>query len=106
MRESTYQGKIIKKIKEMFPGCVIQKQDPHRMQGIPDILILYKKRWATLEFKKSKKSAYQNNQPYRIEQFNKMSFCRVIYPEIEKEVLDDLQQALQPRRATRISRSK
>ena len=107
MAERHFQAKLIKKIKEIFPGCIVQKNDTFRKQGMPDLLILYKKRWAILECKDHKptKSDFRPNQEYYVDLLDKMSFSRVIYPENEKEVLDDLQQALRPRRSTRISGS-
>lgn len=98
MQERDFQSDVVKKLKAMFPGCIVHKQDAVKKKGIPDILILYGKKWAALEFKKRKPrpSDFRNNQEYYVDKINKMSFCRVIYPENEKEVLDDLQQALRP----------
>ena len=103
--ENIYQGELVKKIKEMLPGCIVMKNDPNYIQGIPDLTIVHGKKWATLEVKRSAKARKQTNQPEYVEKMNKMSFSRFIYPENEKEVLDELQQALQPRRSTRTIRS-
>lgn len=105
MKESDYQLKLRKKIEAMLPGCIVTKNDPNIIQGIPDLTVFYKKKWATLEVKKSANSEIQPNQPEYVEKMNKMSFSRFIYPENEKEVLDELQQALCPRRSTRSVRS-
>lgn len=108
MLERDFQASLVRKIKAMLPGCIVSKNDCTQKQGIPDLLILYNKKWAALECKRKKpaKSDFRANQEYYIDLLNKMSFCRVIYPENEKEVLDDLQQALRPRRTTRVSGSK
>lgn len=53
MLESNFQSKLIRELKEMFPGCIVMKTDPDYIQGIPDLLILYNDKWATLECKKS-----------------------------------------------------
>lgn len=95
MKESKFQSNLIKKIKEMFEGCLVLKNDPNHIQGIPDILILYKNKWAALENKKCSNASHQPNQDYYVELMNKMSFSRFIYPENEKEVLDELQRAFQ-----------
>jgi len=105
MKESDYQLKLRKKIEAMLPGCIVTKNDPNIIQGIPDLTVFYKKKWATLEVKKSANAEIQPNQPEYVEKMNKMSFSRFIYPENEKEVLNELQQALCPRRSTRSVRS-
>lgn len=92
MLESQYQSKLIKKLKQLFPGCEIVKADVFR-QGFPDLLILWKDRWATLEIKIFALARVQPNQDYYIRKLGKMSFAAYIYPENEKEVLSALQQA-------------
>lgn len=104
--ERDYQPSVIKKIRAMLPGCVIQKLDEQYQQGIPDLLILYNDRWAILEVKKSLKDRKnpEPNQEYFVGQLNEMSFSAFIYPENEEEVLHDLQQALRPQRNARLPR--
>lgn len=106
MIEGDYQLALRKKIEKMLPGSIVTKNDPNIIQGIPDLTIFYKKKWATLEVKTSAKAKIQPNQPEYVEKMNKMSFSRFIYPENEEEVLNELQQALNPRRSTRSVRSK
>ncbi len=91
MSESAYQNKLIRKLTSMFPGCFIQKNDPASNQGIPDLLILFKGRWAMLEVKANARAATRPNQEYHVDQFNNMSFAAFIYPENEEEILNDLQ---------------
>lgn len=89
--ESGFQDKLIDEIKKMFPGCMVFKMD--QIQGIPDLLILYGNKWASLENKKSANAKRQPNQEYYVELMNKMSFSRFIFPENKAEVLDDLRKA-------------
>lgn len=103
MKESKFQKNLIKELEERFPGCIVLKNDSGYKQGIPDLSIFYKKKWAMLECKANAKAEHQPNQDIYVEQANNMSFARFIYPENKEEVLDELQQALQPRRKTRIS---
>lgn len=91
MKESKFQSNLIKKIKEMFKGCIVMKTDPNYIQGIPDILILYKNKWAALENKKSANASHRPNQDYYVDLMNKMSFSSFIYPENEEAVLNELQ---------------
>lgn len=93
MKESVFQARLIKKLKDMFPGCVVLKNDPGYLQGFPDLTVFYKNRWAVLECKQSAKSSRQPNQEYYISSLNEMSFGRFIFPENEEEVLHDLQRA-------------
>lgn len=88
--ESGFQDRLIKKLKTILPGCMIFKMD--QVQGIPDLLILYKDRWLSLECKKSVNSHHQPNQEYYVNEMNDMSFSRFIYPENEQEVIDEILQ--------------
>lgn len=90
--EKDFQSKLIKDLKKMFNGCIILKNDPNYIQGIPDLLILFKDKWASLECKKSKNANKQPNQEYYVNIMNKMSFSRFICPENKEEILSELQQ--------------
>ena len=96
MRESTYQARLIDILRDMFPGCMILKNDSGYLQGIPDLLILYHSSWAALEVKASINSPTQPNQEYYIEMLDTMSYASFISPENEEEVLYALQQTLRP----------
>ena len=98
MAESRYQAALIRKLKLLFPGCLILKNDERYLQGIPDLLILFGSNWAMLEVKDSATAPFQPNQMYYIEMLDKMSFADVIWPENEEAVLDGLQRALRSRR--------
>lgn len=98
MKESQFQSNLIKKIKKIFVGCIVMKNDANYIQGIPDLLILYKDKWAVLENKKSHSSSHQPNQEYYVDLMNNMSFARFICPENEEEVLNELQQSFNTKR--------
>lgn len=103
MLERQYQAKVIKKLEKLFPGCFILKNDSEYVQGILDLTILYKDRWALLEVKKDLKSPQRPNQAFYARVLNEMSFAAFICPENENEVLDALQRSFQTKRSTRIS---
>ena len=106
MLENRFKTKLIEELEEMFPGCMVVHLDPNEIQGIPDLLILYKNKWAALEGKKSAKALHRPNQEYYVDLMNKMSFAAFIYPENKEEILDELQQAFKFSRSTRVSRRK
>lgn len=88
--ESGFQDKLRNDLKTMFPGCMVFKMD--QIQGIPDLLVLHKDKWATLECKKSANAAKQPNQEYYVGRMNEMSFSRFICPENKDQVLNELKQ--------------
>ena len=90
MLENRFKTKLAREIKDMFPGCIVTHLDPNEIQGIPDLLVLYKNKWAVLEGKKSADAPHRPNQDYYVEKMNDMSFAAFIYPENKEEVLDEL----------------
>ena len=93
--ERNFQAKLIKELKAIFPDCIVMKNDPNYIQGIPDLIILYNDRWAALECKKNKNAYRRPNQEYYVDKMNSMSYASFIYPENKERVLDEIQQALQ-----------
>lgn len=90
MLERDFQAKLIKEIKERLDDVIVMKNDANYIQGIPDLIVLGKDRWAALEVKKSDKAHHQPNQDWYVERMNTMSFARFICPENKLEVLDEL----------------
>lgn len=93
--ENKFQSELIKEIKERFPGCIVMKNDAAYIQGIPDLLVLHKDKWASLECKKSSNAKRQPNQQYYVEKMDEMSFARFISPENKEAVLNELQQSFE-----------
>ena len=102
--ESGFQANLIKELKKIFPGCIVMKNDSNYIQGIPDLLILYKDKWASLECKRSANAKKQPNQEYYVGIMNEMSFSRFIFPGNKEEVLDELCKAFESGGSTRVSR--
>lgn len=93
MKENGFQRKLIEDLQERFPGCLVLKNDANYIQGIPDLLVLYRKSWAALECKRGRNEKRRPNQEYYVEKLNGMSFARFVFPENREEVLDELEQA-------------
>ncbi|MCD8089299.1 MAG: hypothetical protein LUD81_01495 [Clostridiales bacterium] len=92
MTESKFQVGLIKELKNRFRGCMVLKNDSDYIQGIPDLLVLYNDKWASLECKKSAKAKRQPNQEYYVGLMNEMSFSKFICPENKEEILNELEQ--------------
>jgi len=90
MVERDFQAKLIKEIKDTFDGCIVMKNDSSYIQGIPDLLVLYENRWASLEVKKNAKASRRPNQEYYVERMDNMSFSRFVCPENKDEVMYEL----------------
>lgn len=100
MKESVFQKKVIDDLKKRFPGCMVLKNDPNYITGIPDLLVMHKDRWAALECKESEKAYHtsRSRQPIQghyISKMNEMSYAAFIYPENKEEVFNELQQTFE-----------
>lgn len=92
--EGKFKKDLRDELKQLFPGSIVLQLDPQELQGIPDLLILYNDRWATLECKKSENAWHQPNQDYYVDLMKDMSYSSFIFPENKEVVLNELQQAL------------
>lgn len=92
MLENRFKTKLVKELKDRFPGCIITHLDPNEIQGIPDLLILYKDKWAALEGKKTADASIRPNQLYYVNRMSAMSYASFIYPENKERVLDEISQ--------------
>lgn len=97
MLERDFQKGLIKTLEKLFPGCVILKNDAKYKDGIPDLSIFYKSKYAFLEVKKSydeclKSMKNKPKQKYFIDKFSKWAFGSYIYPENVEYVLDQLKE--------------
>ena len=93
--ESKFQKDLMDEIRDLYPGCVIIKNDPNYIQGFPDWTIFYKDKWAVLEVKKEKKAKKQPNQDHYVDTLNAMSFSRFVYPENKEAVLNELRKTFE-----------
>ena len=94
-KEAAYQSKLVKRIKDRFPGSIVMKTDPTQRQGMPDLLILHDDKWASLEVNRSEKAPRRPNQEYYVDKLNEMSFSSFIFPENEEEVLNAMERSFE-----------
>lgn len=101
--ESAFQAQLIKKLKNLFPGCRVLKNDGSNVPaGFPDLTVLFSDgRWATLECKRGEKASKRPLQDYYVDELNEMGYSRFVCPENEEEILSDLQQTFRHHRKTR-----
>lgn len=99
MQESEYQEYLVKRIYKLLPGkkfvdTIVIINDPNYIQGIPDLTVLHRSKWAFLEVKLTEKSKVQPNQEWYLQNWGQWVFTAFIHPGNEEEVLHALQQAL------------
>lgn len=92
--ESQFAAELKGELNARFPGCFIYKLDPNQVQGIPDLLVLYRTNWVVLETKRAFNSARQPNQPHYVAMFDAMSYSTFVDPSNMDEVLADLERVL------------
>jgi hypothetical protein len=89
-RENKFKTHLRHRLEDTFPGCIVTYLDPNDIQGVPDMLVLYGEKWATLEGKRSMNATKQPNQDYYVDKMDEMSFSAFIFPENEDAVLEEL----------------
>ena len=89
-RENSFQSDLIKEIEQRYEGCVILKNDANYKQGIPDLTVFYKDRYAILETKKDCNATYRPNQEMYLDLFDEWTFAKRVEPENKEEVLHEL----------------
>lgn len=98
MQERDYQAYLIKKIRRDLLGSLILKNNAAYLQGVPDLTVFYGPRWGMLEVKikepRPGTDDFEPNQEWYIQEFSTMSFCAVIFPKNEREVLRGLYKTL------------
>lgn len=91
--ESEFSLELKEELRHRFPDCFIIRMDPNQVQGIPDLLVLWRDCWALLETKRGLSSPKQPNQEYYVQLFDAMSFSAFVHPLNYREVLDEMERA-------------
>ena len=94
VKGSDFQTKVCKWLRAN--GCVVLKyqQNATTRAGVPDLIFLKDGFWGALEVKRSKNAPFRPGQKETIKKLDGMSWARVIYPENEKEVIEELGEIL------------
>ena len=91
MSEATFRTKFLKDVKDLSPDIIIEFADPQRRNGIPDVIIFYKKKFARIETKRSKNASKRLHQQYYIDYFNSQGiYASFLTPENKEEVFNAL----------------
>jgi len=96
--EGLFKADTIHEIEQMFDGAIVLTGNAQSRQGIPDTVVLWRDRWAALEFKRNARAIHQPNQDYYVNLMDRMSFADFIFPENRGEVLHALQSTFESRR--------
>lgn len=104
-KESKFQAALIKRIIEMYPEAIVLKNDPNYRQGIPDLVVLYRDKYAILECKRDEKSPHRPNQLYYIKMFSRYTVSSFVYPQNLEEIINAIQKLFDTARTTCIPRS-
>ena len=92
--ESKFQSLFIKTLKQKFPECIVVKNNPNYIQGIPDLTMFLGSQWFTFECKRSANESRRPNQEWYVNRMNEMGgHSYFVYPENMEEILNDIQQA-------------
>lgn len=91
MAEALFRTNFLKKVKDLSPDIFIEFADPGRRNGIPDVIIFYKDKYARIETKRSKDASKRLHQQYYIDYFNSIGiYAAFLSPENKEEVFNAL----------------
>ena len=88
--EGKFQDALVKSLEDIFTDCLIQKNDANYRQGVPDLLILFRGKWALLEVKKSANEKPRPNQPYYVAWAQRNSYGAFVFPENRDQIVKEL----------------
>lgn len=90
-RESRFQKEnVIDRLREQIPGCIVIKNDPTYLQGIPDLTVIYGSRCALLEVKRGAGASHRPNQDYYVRMIREQGgYASFVYPENVDTVLSE-----------------
>jgi hypothetical protein len=91
-KESEFKNGLYKEIRNRCPGAEVVPNDANYLQGFPDATVyLPNGKYVLLEGKKQSNSSRQPNQDYYVNQSPLSPNAMFVYPENEKEVLEEIE---------------
>ena len=89
--ENVFQANLVRKLRAQDWVVDVVKNDAGYTQGFPDLTVfLANGKWALLECKKDEHAPLRPNQAFYISKMGDAGFARLIYPQNELEVIDEL----------------
>lgn len=81
VREADLQSKFLQELRKLGYKCFKQQMNATTRAGTPDCIICYKKFYGFCEFKKSKDAPFRPGQKETLEELEKWTYARVVFPE-------------------------
>lgn len=89
--ESAFRTSFINKLKSLSPDIMVEFADPKKVNGIPDLIIFFREKYARIETKRSSTASKRLHQEYYINLFKSQGiYATFLTPENEEEVLNEL----------------
>lgn len=89
-READLQSKFLKELRKLGYKCYKQQMNATTRAGTPDCIICYKKFYGFCEFKKSKDAPFRPGQKETLEELEKWTYARVVFPENFDIIMSEL----------------
>lgn len=88
--ESTFEKEFCKALRQTLGERYTYTFKLTAAKGIPDRLILYKDKYALLEFKQYKNAKKQPGQETWVGHFDNLAYAAIVYPENAEKVMQDI----------------
>lgn len=89
-KESDLQSKFLSDLRKLGYKCYKQQMNATTRAGTPDAFICYKKFYGFCEFKKSKDAPFRPGQKETLEELEKWTYARVVFPENFDIIMSEL----------------
>lgn len=90
VKEADFQKKFLADLRKLGYKCFKQQMNATTRAGTPDCIICYKKFYGFCEFKKSKDAPFRPGQKETLEELEKWTYARVVFPENFDIIMSEL----------------